>query len=430
VHLLAFLRHALRSVTSGDRRYHLWMGSLTAVMLVGAYGYSVQLREGLSVTGMNDHVSWGLYISNLAFLVGVAAAAVILVMPAYVLKEVDFSRAVLIAEGVAVSALVMCLCFVTANSPGNPLKWWRLTPGIGLLNWPQSWLAWDVIMLNGYLVLNLAIPFYILYSHFTGREPAKRRYVPLVYLSVFWAVSIHLVTAFLFAGPPSRPFWNTPLLGPRFLASAFTAGPAFMILLLGFIRSQTKYSIPETALAKLATVTTVAAQINLVMLVSELVYEFWFPTHHGLSARYLFRGLDGHTAMVPWIWTGITLNVLATVTLMIHPLRRHPRWLMVACALLFAGIWVEKGIGLVITGFIPSPLGEIVEYTPTWVELCVTAGIWALGLFVLTILVRVALPIEVGEARSPYLEAAPGGRITRPRTARPRYHEDRPVRTR
>jgi Ni/Fe-hydrogenase subunit HybB-like protein len=430
MHLRAFVLAGLRGATTGGRGYHLWMGSLTAIMLLGGYAYLYQANHGLGVTGMNDHVSWGLYISNLAFLVGVAAAAVILVMPAYVLHDVDFSRAVLIAEGVAVSALVMCLGFVTANSPGFPWKWWRLAPVIGLLNWPDSMLAWDVIALNGYLVLNLAIPFYILYSHFTGREPSKKRYVPFIYLSVMWAVSIHLITAFLFAAPPSRPLWNTPLLGPRFLASAFTAGPAFMILLLGLIRSQSKYAIPDVAMSKLATVTTVAAQINLVMLFSDLVFEFRFPTHHSLSARYLFFGLGEQHALVPWIRTAVTLNVLATIVLMIHPLRRNPRWLIPACATLFVGIWIEKGIGLVIPGFIPSPLGEIVEYTPTWVELCVTAGIWALGLFVLTVLVRVALPIELGEVRSPYLEEPPPARAVRPRSSRPRYEDVRPVRTR
>ncbi len=111
-------------------------------------------------------------------------------------------------------------------------------------------LAWDVIALNGYLVLNLAIPFYILYSHYVGREPAKHKYVPFIYLSVAWAVSIHLITAFLFAAPPARPLWNSPLLGPRFLASAFTAGPAFMILLLGFIRSNSRYPISDVAISQ------------------------------------------------------------------------------------------------------------------------------------------------------------------------------------
>jgi molybdopterin-containing oxidoreductase family membrane subunit len=166
------------------------------------------------------------------------------------------------------------------------------------------------------------------------------------------------------------------------------------------------------------------------MLISELFYKFYWPTHHGINARYLFLGLGEHSALVPWIWTAIVLNVLATVALMIHPLRRNPHWLMPACAVLFIGIWIEKGIGLVIPGFIPSPLGEIVEYTPTWVELCVTAGIWAMGLFVLTVLVRVALPIELGEVRSPYLEQPPAARAVRPRATRTRYEEVRPVRKR
>jgi molybdopterin-containing oxidoreductase family membrane subunit len=330
---------------------------------------------------------------------------------------------------VAVAALVMCLLFVVVDI-GNPLGGWHLIPVIGFLNWPRSLLAWDVVVLNGYLALNLAIPFYILYSRYAGRTPEKRKYLPWMYIAVMWAVSIHLVTAFLLAGLPARPFWNTALLGPRFLASAFTAGPAFVILLLWFIRKTTRYEIVDGAFEKLALIVTVAAQINLVMLVSELFYKFYWPTHHGINARYLFFGLDGHNALVPWIWTAIGLNVLATIGLMIHPIRRSPRWLMLACAVLFVGIWVEKGFGLVIPGFIPSPLGEIVEYTPTLVELAVTAGIWAIGLFVLTVLVRVALPIELGEVRSPYIESARDERIVRPRSMRAPQKPVRPVRFR
>lgn len=415
-HLRAFLLDALRAATSGGRRYHVWMGLLTLVMVVGGYAYSLQLRHGLSVTGMSDHVSWALYISNFTFLVGLAAAAMMLVLPAYIFKDVDFTKAVLIAEGVAVSALLMCLAFVVVDI-GNPLAAWHLMPGIGILNFPSSLLAWDVIVLNGYLALNLGIPFYILFSHYMGRTPLKKAYVPFIYVAVFWAVSIHMVTAFLLAGLPARPFWNSALLGPRFLASAFTAGPAFMILLLGFIKAETRYPIEEGALSKLALITTVAAQINLVMLLSELFYKFYFPTHHSINARYLFFGLDGYNALVPWVWTAIAFNVLATIVLTIHPLRRDHRWLLPACLILFVAVWVEKGMGLVIPGFVPSALGEIVEYTPTWVEVAVTAGIWAMGLFALTVLVRVALPIELGHARSPYLrEGVDSGGLTRRRS--------------
>ena len=429
MHLRHFVLDALHSVTHGGRRYHVWMGVLTLVMLAGAYAYSLQLRHGLGVTGMSDHVSWGLYISNFTFLVGLAAAAMLLVLPAYILGDVDFVKAVLMAEAVAVAALVMCLAFVMVDI-GNPLAGWHLIPGIGFMNWPSSLLAWDVLVLNGYLALNLVIPFYILYSHYCGRTPAKHTYLPWMYIAVMWAVSIHLVTAFLLAGLPARPFWNTALLGPRFLASAFTAGPAFVILLLYVIRRETRYEISDGAFSKLALVTTVAAQINLVMLGSELFYKFYSPTHHGINARYLFFGIGEHRALVPWIWTAIGLNVAATVALMIHPVRRNMRWLVVACAVLFIAVWIEKGLGLVVPGFIPSPLGEIVEYTPSLVELAVTAGIWALGLFTLTILVRVALPIELGEARSPLLDDSSGTPIIRSRGPRARPADVRPVRTR
>ena len=403
MHLTAFARSAVHSATTGGPRYHLWMATLTCIILLGGYAYSIQLREGLGVTGMNDHVSWGLYISNFTFLVGLAAAAMMLVLPAYILKDVDFARAVLMAEAVAVAALVMCLLFVIVDV-GNPVAAWHLIPGVGLLNWPRSLLAWDVIVLHGYLAINLAIPFYILYSRFAGRTPQKHRYLPWMYVAVIWAVSIHMVTAFLLAGLPARPYWNTALLGPRFLASAFTAGPAFVILLLWFIRRETRYEISDGAFTKLALITTVAAQANLIMLLSEIFYKFYSPTHHGINARYLFFGIDGHTRLVPWIWTAVGLNIAATIALTIHPLRRNTRWLMLACAVLFVSIWVEKGIGLVVPGFVPSPLGEIVEYSPTWIEIAVTAGVWALGLTVLTVLVRVALPIELGHARSPHIE--------------------------
>ena len=263
-HARAFVLAALDAATSGSRRYHLWMGFLTLVMVVGAYAYSIQLREGLHVTGMTDHVSWGLYISNFTFLVGMAAAAVMLVLPAYVLGDVDFSRAVLIGEGLAVAALIMCLCFVVVDL-GGPLRSWHLAPGIGFLNFPRSLLAWDVVVLNGYLALNLGIPLYILWSHFMGRKPNPKKYVPFVYLSVFWAVSIHMVTAFLLAGLPARPFWNSSLMGPRFLASAFAAGPAFIILMLSVVRASSDYPIEQSAINKLAMIATVAAQFVAVL---------------------------------------------------------------------------------------------------------------------------------------------------------------------
>ncbi|MFQ5568860.1 MAG: sulfate reduction electron transfer complex DsrMKJOP subunit DsrP [Rhodothermales bacterium] len=394
----SFCRDALGSVTQGGVRYHLWMACLTFLMLVGTYAYSIQLKTGLVVTGMTDYVSWGLYISNFTFLVGIAAAAVMLVLPAYIFKDVDFSRAVLIGEGTAVAALIMCLSFVVVDL-GGPARMWHLIPGIGLFNWPQSMLAWDVIVLNGYLFLNLTIPSYILYRHYQGKQPVKKVYIPAVFLSVFWAVGIHLVTAFLYAGLPARAFWNSSLLGPRFLASAFAAGPALIIIILGLIRKYMDFDIESVTIQKIALIATVAAQINMIMLGSEIFKEFYAPTEHSLSALYLFFGLEGHTSLVPWIWTGILLNLAATIALTVHAFRKRERLLYLACAALFIGIWIEKGMGLIVPGFIPSPWGQIVEYSPTWIEIGVTVGIWALGAFVFTMLVKIAIPIERGTLR-------------------------------
>ena len=393
---IRLIKDAFREVTTQSLAYHIWMGVLTFFMLLATYAYSVQIDEGLIVTGMNDTISWGLYISNFTFLVGVAAAAVMLVLPAYVLKNVDFKQAVLIGEGLAVAALLMCLAFVVVDM-GGPARLWHMIPGIGLFNFPNSMLAWDVIVLNGYLFINITIPLYILISHYRGKTPNPKIYIPGVFLSVFWAVGIHMVTAFLYAGLPARPFWNSSLLGPRFLASAFAAGPALIILILEIIKKFTDYPISKVTLRKIALVVTVAAQINLIMLGSELFKEFYAPTHHSLTAKYLFFGLDGHNSLVPWIWTAISMNVIATIMLTMHFIRNSFTFMSIACVLLFLGIWIEKGMGLIIPGFIPGSWGNIVEYSPSWIEISITVGIWAMGAFIFTILAKVAIAIETGK---------------------------------
>ena len=407
--VITFVRDVLREATTGSRAYHAWMAALTLLMCAGAWAYSVQLAEGLAVTGMHDSVSWGLYISNFTFLVGVAAAAVILVLPTYILHDVDFARAVLIGEALAVAAVTMAIAFVVVDV-GGPARLWHLLPVVGILNFPRSLLAWDIIVLNGYLLLNLAVPCYILYNHYHGREPVERYYVPFVILSILWAVSLHLITAFLFAGLPARPFWNTALLGPRFLATAFTAGPALIILVLAAIRRFSEMTVAEATLQKLALVVTVAAQITLVMLISELFTEFYRTTHHSLSAEYLYFGLHGFSGLVPWIWTSIGLNVAATAVLSINPLRRYPPALYLACASLVIAIEIEKGMGTIIPGFVPEPWGRIVEYAPTWVEWTVSLGILALGCFVFTVLAKGAIPIESGRLRAPEARASHASR--------------------
>jgi molybdopterin-containing oxidoreductase family membrane subunit len=255
-------------------------------------------------------------------------------------------------------------------------------------------LAWDILVLNGYLALNLSIPAYILYCHYYHRQPDPRKYRPFIFISIFWAFGIHLVTAFLYEGLPARPFWNNPLMGPRFLASAFAAGPALITVLLVIINKTSTFKIPSQTFNKLRLIIVVSAIINLIMLFSEVFKEFYFPTHHSLSAEYLYFGLDGYGALVPWIWTAISINIIGTAVLAFNPGKNNPLVLFSACTLLFLGIWIEKGIGLIVPGLVPSPLGEVIGYAPSWVEVSISLGVLALGIFVVTMLLKPALIIE------------------------------------
>jgi Ni/Fe-hydrogenase subunit HybB-like protein len=547
-----FLARCGRIAFVGDWRYYLWVGTLTVICLLGLHAYCRQFAQGLILTGMSDEVSWGVYIANFTFLVGVAAAAVMMVIPVYIYNNEELHDLVIFGELLAVAAILMCLAFVTVDL-GRPDRFWHLIPGIGQFNFPASMLSWDVIVLNGYLLLNVYICGYLLYCRYQKKKAAKWFYIPFVFIAIVWAISIHTVTAFLYVGLGGRPFWNSAIVGPRFIASAFAAGPALIILALQVVRRVTA-SAPaienarsregaggsETARGRAATIAdlellarhlpelaTVSAEdrlkslagamvlevaggdallrqgekeneaffvlagrvvvereesgrfritrsvgpgeqfgetsalagtprmataiaegptrvlrlpadslrqlmrnpqmnriirsrmqerlmitdrglltlrgivqvamlINVFLLINEVFKEFYSGNLHVASAKYLFLGLHGYHALVPWIWTAIAFNLIAMV-LLILPVSRSLKWLNVTCVLCILGIWIEKGMGLVIPGFIPSPLGEIVEYSPTLNETLVCFGIWSFGLLCYTVFLRMAVPILQGK---------------------------------
>ena len=399
--LIRFFRLSIAEVLNGDWRYYTWMSALALLALAGLNAYCVQFVHGLGTTGMSDQVSWGLYIANFTFLVGMAAAAVMMVIPVYIYEDHHMHDVVVFGELFAIASLIMAMLFVTVDLGHSERVWHMLPPPLGAFNWPSSMLSWDVIVLNGYLFINAYVSGYLLYMKYLDRKPVKLLYIPFVMLSIIWAVSIHSVTAFLYQGLAGRPFWHSSVIAPRFLASAFTAGPAFLILTLQLVRRYTSYKILDGAVMRLRDVVQVAMAINISLFLSEVFTEFYMPTEHSASIKYLLFGLRGHHALVPWIWTALGLNVTALLLLML-PATRSLKWLNLTCVMAIAGVWIEKGMGFVIPAFIPTPLGEIVEYLPTRNETIICLGIWALGFFIYTAILKIAIPILTGRTRAVY----------------------------
>jgi Ni/Fe-hydrogenase subunit HybB-like protein len=392
----SFVTGSARLVIQGPAAYWIWVAFLLALIGSGAAAYLQQLTEGLGATAMRDQVSWGFYIGNFTFLVGVAAAAVVLVIPAYVYHWRPIREIVIIGELLAISAIIMAMLFVIVDV-GRPERLWHMMPPFGRLNFPYSILAWDMIVLNLYFLVNFVVVTHILFRAFSGRAYSAALVVPLVLLSIPMAVGIHTVTAFLYNGLAARPYWNASIVAPQFLASAFCSGPAILLVVLQLLRRVTRFEIRDEAIWKIAELMAYAMFVNLFLHGAEVFKEYYSNTEHALYTRYWFEGIDGHRTLVPFAWTAVTLNLLAFVLFSVPHTRRRWLTLNVGCAATYAGCYIEKGMGLIIPGFTPDTLGEVYEYFPTAVEFRVAAGVFAIGFLVFTLMLKVAIPIALGE---------------------------------
>jgi len=379
----------LENACRGGKRYWILLGVWVLLIAVGLAAYSQQLTKGLTVTGMSRDVVWGLYISQFTFLVGVAASAVMVVLPYYLHNYKAFGKMVILGEFLAVSAVLMCMLFIFVDM-GQPTR----VMNVILHPTLNSLMFWDFVALTGYLVLNLIIGGVTLDAERKG-GPAPKWIKPLIYLSIPWAVSIHTVTAFLYSGLEARPFWMTAILAPRFLASAFASGPALLIILALILRACTRFDPGKEAIGKLATIVTYAMVINLFFVLVELFTGLYggMP-HHVHPFEYLFMGLEGHATLVPWIWVCEMLTVCCVVLLLMPNVRKQEKLLAGLCVAVIVAIWIEKGMAMIVTGFIPSPLGKITEYAPTRYEVAITVGVYAVGFFVLTVLYKIVLGVR------------------------------------
>jgi molybdopterin-containing oxidoreductase family membrane subunit len=373
----------------GSKRYYGWMAALLVVIGLGFSVYLKQLDFGLGITGMSRDVSWGFYIAQFTFLVGVAAGGVMVVLPYYLHDYKAFGKITILGEFLAIASIVMCLLFIIVDL-GQPMRLFNV-PLYPTLN---SVLFWDMIVLNVYLFLNLIIGWNVLQAERTGTHyPAWIK--PLIYLSIPWAVSIHTVTAYLYCGLPGRGFWLTAILAPRFLSSAFASGPALLILLCLIIRKLTKFDPGTEPIQAIAKIVAYAICLNVFFFLCEVFVVFYsqIPEHMD-HFKYLFFGLHGKGVLVPWMWLSMILMVVSIILLVNPVTRKNEKFLVAACITVFLGTWIDKGLGMISGGFVPSPLHHINEYVPTFPELAITLGVYATGFFVLTALFKIAVSVK------------------------------------
>jgi molybdopterin-containing oxidoreductase family membrane subunit len=379
----------LNKTLNGSRNYWLWIGFLLALIAIGFAFYLTQLKHGLAITGMSRDVSWGLYIGQFTLLVGVAASAVMVVLPYYLHNVKEFGRITVLGEFLAIAAVIMCLLFIIVDM-GMPARL------LNMMLYPtlSSPMFWDMIVLSGYLILNVLIGWNVLQAEKNLVEPPGW-VKPLIYISIPWAISIHTVTAFLYAGLPGKHYWLSGLIAPKFLASAFAIGPALLILFCFILKRYAGFDAGKEAINKLALIVAYGMVISVFMVAVEFFTAFYSQVPgHQYSLEYLFFGIGEYRNMVPLMWLFALLATGALVLLLNRKTRENYPTLAVACLAVFLAMFIEKGISFVVAGFIPNSFKSITQYAPTLPEVFISLGIWAMGLLLLTVLYKIAVEVK------------------------------------
>jgi Ni/Fe-hydrogenase subunit HybB-like protein len=392
LNFIRFIKESFQIVIKGSKRYYLWLAFLFILIAWGSTGYIAQLKHGLMVTNMRDPISWAFYIGNFTFLVGVAAAAIMLVIPAYIYNWKPLKEVVIFGELLAISAVIMCMLFVIVDI-GNPLRLWHMIPLLGRLNLPSSLLSWDSVVLSAYFFLNLGVVSYLLYTLFYKKDYNKKVLNPLILFSIPLAISIHTVTAFLYNGFAGRPYWNSALLAPKFLASAFCSGPAVLIILFQILKKTTTFEIKQEAIWKIAELMAYAMFINLFFFGAEVFKEIYSDTEHLVHLKYLFIGVGENRDIVFYGWASLIISFIAFLLFLIPKTRKNVITLNIGAILIWFGVYIEKGIALLIPGFTPDTLGQIYIYRPSMTEIKIATAIFAIGFLIFTLMTKIAIAI-------------------------------------
>lgn len=380
----------IEKVLKGKPSFYIWLATLGAVITLGALVYLYQVFVGLRITDLSRDVSWGFYIAQFTYMVGVAASAVMLVLPAYFHHYKKFKKMIILGEFMAIGSVIVCMLFIVVDL-GQPQR----VLNVILHPTPNSVMFWDMLVLSGYLVLNLVIGWVTLEAERHQVEPPK--WIKFfIYLSVFWAFSIHTVTAFLYAGIPGRHYWLTAIMAARFLASAFCSGPAILLLLVMILKRVCNFDPGKDAVRTLTKIIAYAMGINIFFYLLEIFTAFYsqIPGHmHPMTA--LFAGHDGHALWInSWMWVAAILALVSFLLMAMPSTRDNETILPFTLVILVIASWIDKSLGMLWAGFTPNTFEEITPYAPSFAEILIGLGVYGIGALIVSLLWKIALDVK------------------------------------
>lgn len=278
-----------------SKSYLAAMALFLVVMFCAAAAYSVQYTDGLIRTNLSNGFSWGLYVSSLAFFVGNAAGGLVLSSSIYMFGLTNLKP---FARLGALTAFVSVIAAMLSILPdiGQPLRL------LNLIIYPQttSPLLWDVIVLNIYALLTLIYLVILVLPDLPA--PVKelmvrqgdldqfsdkwaRRLAPVALL---FAVSIHIVTAWIFSTQGGREWWFTAALAPDFISVAVMAGTTVVLL-----SSIMLFGIKEEYGAAYKTMTgfiCAAFIVHVFLMYNDMFIKTWYHAENGMHAINLLFG--------------------------------------------------------------------------------------------------------------------------------------------
>ncbi|WP_167609790.1 NrfD/PsrC family molybdoenzyme membrane anchor subunit [Maribellus sediminis] len=413
-----------RSIVKRDELTNFWYFILIMFAAVGLWGWGIQIRDGLGVTGMRDYVSWGMYIANFVFFVAISLIGFLISSALHLLK-IQWSKPISrVAEQVAIAGVALA-GIIIINDMGRPDRFLN----VFLHGRFASPIIWDVTVVTTYLTISVLL-FYIplipdlallrdkgtddipkwkmkIYTILALGWKGNAEQYKLVYhamrilmlLIIPVGLSIHTVTSWLFAAT-LRSGWDTTIFGPYFVAGAFVAGSAAVVIVMYAYRNRygLKEYFGELQFDYMGKLLVFVSLVYLYFNINEfLVPGYKMKTAEGIHLANLFTG---RYALM--FWSTQLLGLIFPILLMLMKFFRRPLPLTIISGFVLVASWFKRYIIVIPTLEHPFlPVQNVPEhfkhYSPTSIEIMITLFSFMAALLIITVLAKMFPVITIWE---------------------------------